>query len=59
MSISVIDLTREQLCCWYDQINISSDIVDARILVMLGDSVTTDHISPAGAIKESSPAGYY
>ena len=33
------------------------DIVDARILVMLGDSVTTDHISPAGAIKEDSPAG--
>ena len=35
------------------------DIEDARCLVMLGDSVTTDHISPAGAIKESSPAGVY
>ncbi|MEO6790069.1 MAG: aconitate hydratase [Ornithinibacter sp.] len=35
------------------------DIVDARVLVMLGDSVTTDHISPAGAIKEDSPAGRY
>jgi aconitate hydratase len=31
----------------------------ARCLVKLGDSVTTDHISPAGAIKENSPAGYY
>jgi aconitate hydratase len=35
------------------------DISDARVLVMLGDSVTTDHISPAGAIKEDSPAGRY
>jgi aconitate hydratase len=31
----------------------------ARVLVMLGDSVTTDHISPAGAIKPDSPAGKY
>ncbi|MBV9212749.1 MAG: aconitate hydratase AcnA [Actinobacteria bacterium] len=31
----------------------------ARVLCMLGDSVTTDHISPAGAIKEDSPAGRY
>jgi aconitate hydratase len=36
-----------------------SDIHDARVLVMLGDSVTTDHISPAGAIKADSPAGTY
>jgi aconitate hydratase len=35
------------------------DVTDARVLVMLGDSVTTDHISPAGAIKEDSPAGRY
>ena len=35
------------------------DIVDARVLAMLGDSVTTDHISPAGAIKRDSPAGQY
>ena len=35
------------------------DIVNARILVLLGDSVTTDHISPAGAIKPDSPAGKY
>jgi aconitate hydratase len=34
-----------------------ADIVGARALVVLGDSVTTDHISPAGAIKASSPAG--
>ena len=36
-----------------------TDIVDARILVMLGDSITTDHISPAGVIKYDSPAGKY
>ncbi len=35
------------------------DIIDARMLAMLGDSVTTDHISPAGAIAEDSPAGRY
>ena len=35
------------------------DIKDARILAILGDSVTTDHISPAGSIKEDSPAGLY
>jgi aconitate hydratase len=35
------------------------DIVDARPLGIFGDSVTTDHISPAGAIKPSSPAGQY
>jgi aconitate hydratase A / 2-methylisocitrate dehydratase len=35
------------------------DIVDARCLIMVGDSVTTDHISPAGAIKPDSPAGRY
>jgi aconitate hydratase len=34
-----------------------ADIVDARVLVMLGDSVTTDHISPAGAIAPASAAG--
>ena len=36
-----------------------ADIEDARVLAMLGDSVTTDHISPAGAIKADSPAGRY
>jgi len=35
------------------------DIHDARVLAMLGDSVTTDHISPAGNIKKDSPAGRY
>jgi aconitate hydratase len=35
------------------------DIKDARVLVWLGDSVTTDHISPAGSIKPDSPAGEY
>jgi aconitate hydratase len=35
------------------------DIHGARCLVMLGDSVTTDHISPAGAIRPDSPAGLY
>jgi len=34
-------------------------ITGARVLVMVGDSVTTDHISPAGAIKPDSPAGRY
>ncbi len=36
-----------------------TDISGARILAVLGDSVTTDHISPAGAIKADSPAGAY
>ena len=36
-----------------------SDIQGARVLALLGDSVTTDHISPAGAIKPDSPAGQY
>ena len=40
-------------------IQTENDINEARILAMLGDSVTTDHISPAGAIKEESPAGLY
>ena len=36
-----------------------SDIVDARILALFGDKITTDHISPAGSIKQASPAGSY
>ncbi|MFI8930255.1 aconitate hydratase AcnA [Streptomyces sp. NPDC053474] len=36
-----------------------SDIEGARVLAKLGDSVTTDHISPAGAIKADTPAGQY
>ncbi|MBX6381211.1 MAG: aconitate hydratase, partial [Thermoflavifilum aggregans] len=35
------------------------DIRDARVLLVLGDSVTTDHISPAGSFRENSPAGQY
>lgn len=36
-----------------------TDIAGARVLALLGDSVTTDHISPAGSIKADSPAGRY
>jgi aconitate hydratase len=36
-----------------------TEIVDARVLVMVGDSVTTDHISPAGSIGPTTPAGRY
>jgi len=36
-----------------------TDIAGARVLALLGDSVTTDHISPAGAIKQDTPAGKY
>jgi aconitate hydratase len=36
-----------------------AEVSDARILALLGDSVTTDHISPAGAIQPDSPAGQY
>ena len=36
-----------------------TDVSNARVLASLGDSVTTDHISPAGAIKRDSPAGQY
>jgi aconitate hydratase len=36
-----------------------ADVASARVLALLGDSVTTDHISPAGAIKRDGPAGRY
>ncbi|MDH5797970.1 MAG: aconitase family protein, partial [Paracoccaceae bacterium] len=36
-----------------------SDIKDARVLAILGDMVTTDHISPAGSFKDTTPAGKY
>ena len=39
--------------------NIDEDIINSRVLAMLGDSVTTDHISPAGSIMLDSPAGNY
>lgn len=41
------------------EISSIQDIQEARVLVMLGDSVTTDHISPAGSIAAKSPAGEY
>jgi aconitate hydratase len=36
-----------------------SDIADAKVLAVLGDMITTDHISPAGSFKDSTPAGKY
>jgi aconitate hydratase len=36
-----------------------SDVVGAKVLLMLGDMITTDHISPAGSFKETTPAGKY
>ena len=41
------------------ELPVSSDIIGARALAVLGDSVTTDHISPAGAISRTSPAAKY
>jgi aconitate hydratase len=38
---------------------VRGDITGARVLALLGDNITTDHISPAGNIKKSSPAGEY
>jgi aconitate hydratase len=38
---------------------VPADIIGGRVLALLGDSVTTDHISPAGSIKADSPAGQY
>ncbi len=40
-------------------VDATSNIIGARPLALLGDSITTDHISPAGAIKADSPAGEY
>ncbi|MEX1182635.1 MAG: aconitate hydratase AcnA [Gemmatimonadota bacterium] len=45
------DMTREP--------GVPADIEGARVLALLGDSITTDHISPAGSIKADSPAGHY
>lgn len=42
-----------------DQHNYLGDVHHARVLALLGDSITTDHISPAGSIKPTSPAGQY
>ena len=42
-----------------DQAEVVHDITGAKVLLMLGDSVTTDHISPAGSFNENYPAGQY
>lgn len=44
---------------WLDEIKPLSDIIGARVLLLLGDRVTTDHISPAGPIPKDSEAGQY
>ena len=44
---------------WFSETSEGDDIVDARILLVLGDKITTDHISPAGRIEPDSPAGKY
>jgi aconitate hydratase len=48
---------------YFDEMSVTpaavEDIQGARVLAVLGDSVTTDHISPAGSIKKDSPAGNY
>lgn len=57
------DSTYIRLTPFFEQMGAEPEPVDdihgARLLVMLGDSVTTDHISPAGSIKLDSPAGRY
>ncbi|EFZ0134145.1 aconitate hydratase AcnA [Shigella dysenteriae] len=57
------DSTYIRLSPFFDEMQATpapvEDIHGARILAMLGDSVTTDHISPAGSIKPDSPAGRY
>ncbi|WP_154858209.1 aconitate hydratase AcnA [Cyclobacterium xiamenense] len=42
-----------------EEVAAAADIVDGRVLLKLGDSITTDHISPAGSFSPSSPAGKY
>ncbi|MEN2998095.1 MAG: aconitate hydratase AcnA [Brevinematia bacterium] len=70
-----MDVGESSLFCWdenstyirkppyFDDYNPSrnhlEDIIGARILGVFGDSITTDHISPAGSIDENSPAGQY
>ncbi len=57
------DSTYIQRAPYFDEMALSpspvGDITGARVLAVLGDSVTTDHISPAGSIKKDSPAGKY
>ena len=57
------DSTYIQRAPYFDDMGLApspvGDIAGARVLAVLGDSVTTDHISPAGSIKKDSPAGKY
>ncbi len=57
------DSTYIERAPYFDEMALSpspvGDITGARVLAALGDSVTTDHISPAGSIKKDSPAGKY
>ena len=57
------DSTYVRLPSFFDDVagvaGAAEDVKGARMLALLGDSITTDHISPAGAIKADSPAGHY
>ncbi|HKU27214.1 MAG TPA: aconitate hydratase AcnA, partial [Candidatus Sulfotelmatobacter sp.] len=57
------DSTYIQRAPYFDDMDVKpapvGEIRNARVLALLGDSVTTDHISPAGSIKKDSPAGRY
>jgi aconitate hydratase len=57
------DSTYIRLAPYFDEMTVEprsvEDVRSARVLAVLGDSVTTDHISPAGSIKKDSPAGKY
>ena len=51
--------SRRSLAAWVGMPRPVGDITGARVLAILGDSVTTDHISPAGDIRKAGPAGEY
>ncbi|MEA3545030.1 MAG: aconitate hydratase AcnA [Thermodesulfobacteriota bacterium] len=56
------DSTYIRLPSFFDQLQVTKTypgFLQARVLALLGDTITTDHISPAGSIKGSSPAGQY
>lgn len=56
------DSTYIRLPSFFDQLQVSKTypgFTQARVLALLGDTITTDHISPAGSIKATSPAGEY
>ena len=54
-----ISRTRPISGAWGAEAGSISNLKGARILALLGDMVTTDHISPAGSFKASTPAGGY